>query len=146
MTTAETWSTWLAHPGLVAAVDRVSAHVHPYWDGVAIDGALAYLEQRVGALRSLAGTKPVLVAETGWPTCGPARGACVPSLANSLRYFRQVASWSRESGVPCFWFEALDEPFKANYEGPAGACWGYRDASGQLKLGFEAFFQGIRTR
>jgi len=144
VTTAETWTVWLDNPDLVAEVDVIGAHVHGYWEEVPIEGALDHLHCQVARLRVLAAPKEVIVLETGWPTCGPTLGAAQPSLANARRYMGEVASWSQFTGTRAFVFAALDEPFKVLYEGPVGACWGYRDTTGALKPGMRRVFQGAR--
>jgi exo-beta-1,3-glucanase (GH17 family) len=144
VTTAEVWPLWLMNPDLVAEMDVLGAHVHGYWEGVPIESAMDHLHCQVGRLRLLAGGKDVVVLETGWPTCGPALGGAQPSLANALRYTAEVASWSQFTGIRTFTFAALDEPFKVLYEGPVGACWGYRDTSGTFKPGARRVFESAR--
>jgi len=45
--------------------------------------------------------------------------------------------------VVYFYFEAFDEPWKAEYEGPQGAYWGLWENNGELKRGMQAVFDGI---
>lgn len=143
VTTSEVYSLYLINPDLIDAVDVVACHVYPYWEGVSLDEALPFLHCQVAKILAVAGTKPVHVTETGWPSCGPAFGAAVPSPENAARYFLEVASWARATGIRTFYFEAVNEPFKVNYEGPAGACWGYRTSAGQLKPGMGRVFRGM---
>ncbi len=51
-------------------------------------------------------------------------------------------SWARAEGVNYFYFEALDEEWKAKYEGPQGACWGVWYKDGRLKPCMQAVFDG----
>jgi hypothetical protein len=48
---------------------------------------------------------------------------------------------------PCalFYFEAFDESWKAQDEGPQGACWGVWEKHGVLKPGMQDVFDGERT-
>jgi GPH family glycoside/pentoside/hexuronide:cation symporter len=80
----------------------------------------------------------VVVAETGWPSAGQAVGAAVPSAANAARYLAEFSAWARTNDVEFFYFAGLDEPWKAQFEGPLGAHWGIHDASGALKPGMSA--------
>lgn len=145
VTTSEVYFAYLQNPSLVQAVDLVACHVHPYWEGTPIEQALSSLDCRVAELRAAAGGKPIWVTETGWPDCGQTiPPAAVPSPANAARYFQAVASWAAATQTTVFWFSAMSEPFKALYEGPSGACWGYRDTQGSLKPGRErAFYGGV---
>ena len=115
--------------------------IHPYWTGTSIDGALAELQTRYAAVVAAAGGKPVVISETGWPTCGAVRGAAVPSQENAVRYLGEVTRWAATAKVPYFWLEAYDQAWKANAaEGPVGSCWGLWTENGELKKGFRPLF------
>jgi exo-beta-1,3-glucanase (GH17 family) len=142
VTTADVYDRFWRHPTVVDAVDVVFANYYPFWEGLPLDQAVGYLHGLHQATVSLAGGKPVYVSETGWPSCGSPRGAAVPSPANAAHYFLNVVSWARANDVPYFYFQALDEAWKAQYEGDLGACWGLLDKDGRLKPGMEAVFEG----
>ena len=84
-------------------------------------------------VKAVAGDKPVLIAETGWPTAGePEKGAvCGPREA--ALYALNLIPWAARADVPLFWFSAFDEGWKIGAEGDAGACWGFWDADGAAK-------------
>jgi hypothetical protein len=66
----------------------------------------------------------------------------VPSLDNACFYFLDFISWARAKSVKYSYFEAFDEPWKANYEGPQGATWGTFDSNGNLKACMQQVFDG----
>lgn len=130
--TSDAWDVWLEHPALVAACDVILVNAYPYWEGVGIDGAAAHLAECYGRVKAVSGGKQVIV-ETGWPSAGQVVGDAVPSPSNSARYLAETTAWARSEGVPYFYFEAFDEPWKASREGPCGSNWGLWDCNGSLK-------------
>jgi glucan 1,3-beta-glucosidase len=123
------------HPELVAACDYLPINCYPFWEKCPLDASLAYVEEMVRRVRAVAMGKPVIIAETGWPTAGSAEGPAVPSLENAARYALNLIPWSEREGVPLFWFSAFDEAWKVGKEGDCGAFWGFWTAGGDSKLG-----------
>ena len=122
------------HPGLVEACDFLPINCYPFWEGCPLEGAVPYAQQMVAQVKSVSGGKPVVIAETGWPTAGmPERGALPGSRAAAL-YARNLIPWAERVDVPLFWFSAFDEGWKVGAEGDAGACWGFWDKDGEPKF------------
>jgi hypothetical protein len=69
-------------------------------------------------------------------------GNAEPSPDNASFYFLNFVSWALANDAPYFYFSALDESWKAEYEGPQGACWGVFDKDGNLKPGMQKVFDG----
>ena len=143
MTTADTWDRYLAHPELRDVVDVVYVNYYPYWSGVPIEDAMDTLAAWHDQVVEFAAGKRVIVSETGWPSEGDVIGAAVPSEENASRFFLEFVSWARANDVEFTYFSALDEPWKARYEGPQGAHWGYRDKDGTLKARMQLIFDGV---
>lgn len=140
VTYVDTWRTILAHPNMIATVDVVAVNVYPFWDGVPADQALAALQSAYAATVQAANGKPVIIAETGWPSGGGGTSVgAVPSPANEAAYFGAVEQWARSSNIALFYFEAYDEPWKANYGDYSS--WGIWDGIGTLKPGMADVFQ-----
>lgn len=142
VTTAENWAVLLEHPAVLEAVDLIFVNYHPYWAGIAVEHAVAHVHVWHQALVAAADGKEVVVSETGWPSCGDRVGAAVPSPENAGFYLLNFLSWARAGEVRYFLFEAYDEPWKAEPEGPQGACWGVWDNRMRLKRGMRALFTG----
>ncbi|MBK8979421.1 MAG: hypothetical protein IPM29_26275 [Planctomycetes bacterium] len=131
--TAEPWRVWLEHRDLLEDVDVVVVHVHPYWDGVAVENAARHTLERLAAVRAIAGSTEVVLGEFGWPTSGGVQGAAVPGEANAARYFRELLPALAEHRAPYFAFEMWDEAWKAGAEGAVGPHWGLFRRDGSLK-------------
>jgi len=142
ITSVQLWRDWARSPSLVSACDVLMMNDYPYWDGVSIDCAIASLDHHYRIIVALAGGKPVLLSETGWPSCGNTVGLAVPSPENAARYFGQFVRWTAGYAISAFYFEAFDEAWKIRDEGPQGACWGLWDQDGVLKSGASVVFGG----
>lgn len=142
VTYADIYGEILAHPDVLSAVDRVLINDYGYWEGVEVTTAVPALHRVYQQVVAAAHGKPVIISETGWPSCGEAVGEAVPSLENANYYFLNFVSWARANAARYFYFEAFDEPWKAGAEGSQGACWGLWDKHGNLKPGMRQVFDG----
>ena len=116
-------------------------NVYPYWENIGIDEAFSAVKEwykdAVETVEAISPGKKIIVAETGWPSCGENGDP-----TNALYYLSSFTSFAKVKSIQYFWFEAYDEPWKAEYEGEAGACWGLWDSEGQLKPGIQEIFAG----
>lgn len=133
--TAELWGDWIKNPDLAKACDFIGAHLSPYRDGVAVAGAVDYIAQRTAELQATAPGKPVVIAETGWPSAGPAIKDAVPSPAAQDQFARAFLARAVEQNYDYNFVEAYDQPWKGKgAEGPAGASWGLFDGRRAAKI------------
>src|SRR5207244_3860048 len=65
--TADGFTQLLQHPNVIAAGDVVLPNMYPYWESVAVDGAIIALDGWYKKVVAAAGGKRVIIAETGWP-------------------------------------------------------------------------------
>ena len=142
VTTSEPFSVWLEHPELVEAVDQLYVNYHPYWHGVPVEEAVTTVACWHAEVLRVAHGKPVVVAETGWPSGGSSFGAAHVGGENAARYVREFVAWARLNDVRFHYFSAFDEPWKVEDEGDPGPHWGYRDGAGRLKPGLRPVFDG----
>ena len=142
VTTADGYLQWVSHRRLFAAVDVVMVNYYPFWEGAALSNAIPTLDGWHRRLESLAGGKPVVVSETGWPSAGNTVGNAVPSAENASYYFLNFVSWALSNQVAYFYFAAFDESWKSVHEGALGAHWGIWDANGAMKTGMQRVFDG----
>jgi len=140
---ADTYDVILKHSDILDAVDVILVNYYPYWEGIAVEEAMRHINEKHEQLLAMANGKTVIVGETGWPSGGDTIGEAVPSAENAAYYFLNFVSWARANEVAYFYFEAFDEPWKAEYEGPQGAFWGLWDNNIELKRGMQAVFDGI---
>lgn len=141
VTTADTYGVLLGHPAVLEAVDVVMAHIHPYWDGIPIDRAVAHVHARYVELRAASPAKEVQIGESGYPSCGEPVGGAVPSESNAAVFRGQLETWSRIEGVTTYHFALFDEPWKEQHEGEAGRCWGLLEEDYTPKPGFGPLFE-----
>jgi exo-beta-1,3-glucanase (GH17 family) len=137
VTTADTYDKLLKHPRVMAECDVIMYNSYPYWEGISIDNAMERQDKVHKSIADQVKNKPTIVSETGWPSSGDTIKSAVPSPQNSTRYFNDFVSWARKNNVQYFYFEAFDETWKANSEGPHGAHWGIWDKDGNMKPGME---------
>jgi GPH family glycoside/pentoside/hexuronide:cation symporter len=126
---------FLERPALVAACDVMLPNCYPFWEGADIAYAALYLRRMHALVQAAAGDKPVVIAETGWPSGGDPVDEAVPSPDNAARYFVEVQQWARREGVKMFHFSSFDEPWKRSQEGEVGTRWGLWDKDERLKYG-----------
>jgi len=121
-------------PELVEVCDFLPLNCYPFWEGIALERAVPYAQEMVRRVQGVSGGKPVMIAETGWPTAGRSEREAMPSLRNMLLYLLNIALWTDDEELPLFWFSAFDEAWKIGPEGDCGAFWGLWDAEGESKL------------
>jgi len=141
VSTAEVYGVLLGHPRIIEACDVLMVNFYAYWEGRPIEAAIDSLDAQYHDMVAIACGKPVIVSETGWPSCGNTIGGAppctnteaIPSPENARAYLQEFVSWAEAEDSQYFYFEAFDETWKARYEGPQGACWGLWGECGQLK-------------
>lgn len=121
------------HPRLVEACDFLPINCYPFWERSPLEHSFGYVQEMVRRVKVQAGDKPVLIAETGWPTQGPPEGGAEPGMDNAARYALNLIPWADKASIPLFWFAAFDEAWKVGAEGDCGAYWGFWDAEGNMK-------------
>ncbi len=134
VTTAEPWHVWIAHPELARHVDLIGAHVLPYWENIHADNAVDFVLQRALDLQAAFPTKPLLLAEVGWPSRGRTRGQAEATQAEQAVYLRRLVNALNQEGYTYFVIEAFDQVWKTRNEGAVGAYWGVFDAERRLKF------------
>ena len=132
--TAETWNTWMLHPELVKHVDFMGVHMLPYWEGVDVDQAVDYIDERMHDLERAYPDKPIIIDEVGWPSYGRTRGSAVASSANEAMFLRRFLARAEERQWTSRVMEAFDQPWKEQTEGAVGAYWGVWDVERNQKF------------
>ncbi|HET7175412.1 MAG TPA: glycosyltransferase [Gammaproteobacteria bacterium] len=132
--TAETWNTWMLHPELVKHVDFMGVHMLPYWEGVDVDQAVDYIDERMHDLERAYPDKPIIIDEVGWPSYGRTRGSAVASPANEAMFLRRFLARAEERQWTSRVMEAFDQPWKEQTEGAVGAYWGVWDVERNQKF------------
>ena len=121
------------HPNLVNACDLLLINGYPFWEGTNIELASSYLQSMYGITKKIAGNKPVIISETGWPSQGENVNGSVPSPSNAMKYFINVNNWANSNNIELFYFSSFDESWKVHHEGDVGERWGIWDKDEKLK-------------
>jgi exo-beta-1,3-glucanase (GH17 family) len=134
VSTAEPWDHWLQYPALAEHVDFIAIHILPYWAEVPSEQAVDYVLSRYQMVQAAFPKKMVMIAETGWPSDGPQRGAAKATLANQADFLRRFMKRAEELKINYNIIEAFDQPWKSALEGRAGEHWGVMDADRRDKF------------
>ncbi len=133
VSTAEPWHVWVDHPELGQAVDFITIHLLPYWEGLPVDDALRFSMEKYQQVKAMFPNKPVLIGEIGWPSDGVAQGAARASRVNQAMFLRKFFRIADRENLDYFVMEAFDQPWKASFEGRAAGYWGMMDLDRQEK-------------
>jgi len=134
VTYVDAYYQFINRPRLVEACDVIPINCYPFWEGAGIETAGLYLQEMYRKTKEAAKGKPVIIAETGWPSKGAPVDDALPSEENYMRYFLDAQTWSEHQQVPCFHFSSFDESWKIHAEGWAGTSWGIWDVKEQMKF------------
>ena len=116
---------------VINEVDFVMEHIYPFWNGMPVDGAAAYVIQRYQSAAALlkqlypSQNKWLMIGETGWPSGGKPNGHAVPSLYNQQKYMLELLPLAEQQQVQLMYFDAFDELWKIEEGGGVGQRWGY---------------------
>jgi len=137
---------WWAENGLSLskAVDFVSIHVYPLWEGQDIDTAMAYSIANVREVCEALPESKIVITELGWATIASEFGERA-SEEKQLRYYNEMMFWSAEMNITTFFFEAFDEPWKGNPDNMLGAekHWGLFTVDRKPKLVMQALYPDL---
>ncbi len=134
VTYVDAYYEFINRPKLVEACDVIPINCYPFWEGSSIEHAALYLQEMYRKTKEVANGKPIIIAETGWPSKGAPVDEAVPSEDNYIRYFLEAQLWAEHLKVDCFHFSSFDESWKIHAEGWAGTSWGIWDVQDNLKF------------
>ncbi|KAF9135465.1 hypothetical protein BGW39_002610 [Mortierella sp. 14UC] len=125
---------------LAAVSDMLQGNIHPYFSGTpaanAANWTMSEYENKITANPTPMGIKGV-ISEVGWPSA-PASAVylngSVPGLANMQTVVDNFVCQANAAGIPYYWFEFKDEPWKINPDVPVEPYWGIFDEFGKLKI------------
>ena len=127
VSTAEPWHVWLAHPELGRAVDYITIHLLPYWEGLPVDDALRFTMEKLDLVQAAFPGKHIVIGEIGWPSDGVAIGSAAASRVNQAMFLRRFFNEAEKRHLDYFVMEAFDQPWKTSFEGRAAGYWGIMD-------------------
>lgn len=142
VTVADNYKWWADYgTALADAVDFVTIHVYPIWEGKGIEEGLSFSIENVQEVMAALPGKTIVIGEAGWPTTASE----FPEYANEenqLRYYNEFIGWSKEMNITNFFFEAFDEDWKGNPDNPIGAekHWGIFTIDRKPKLVMKSLY------
>ncbi len=117
---ADDYAAWLdpAIAPLVREVDALVLHVHPLWNGVQLDQALAFTQGKYAEVVARHPSRPVILGETGWATQRHTEGEQARLIKGAVGeaeqrvFFEAYTAWITQAGIIGTFFEAFDENWK----------------------------------
>ncbi len=137
VSTAEPWHVWIRNPDMAEHVDFLAVHMLPYWEGIPLDQAVDYVDDRLKLLKATFPNKPIVIAEVGWPSNGRTRLDAMASVSNEAIFLRRFLAYAERQHLNYFVMEAFDQPWKRINEGAVGAYWGVYNVERQPKFEFD---------
>ncbi len=136
VSTAEPWHVWIEHPELVNAVDFITIHTLPYWEGMGVNESLDYVIDRIADVKAAYPDKHIYIGEVGWPSAGKGRKQAEPSLVNQASFLRRFLNVAAYEDLDYNIIEAFDQPWKKESldSGSVEAYWGLFDADRNQKF------------
>ncbi|MCY1721068.1 glycosyl hydrolase family 17 protein [Prolixibacteraceae bacterium Z1-6] len=135
VTVADNYEWWAAHgEKLAAAIDFISVHVYPVWEGKDINQGLSYSIENIQKVRDALLDAKIVISEAGWASVASEFGERA-NEEKQLQYYNEFMKWSEEMNITTFFFEAFDEDWKGNPTDPWGAekHWGLYTVDRQPK-------------
>jgi exo-beta-1,3-glucanase (GH17 family) len=121
VTVADNYEWWAAHgQKLAEAVDFVSIHVYPVWEGKDIEEGMSYTIENVQKVRNALPNSKLVITEAGWATVASEFGERA-NEEKQERYYHELKKWSAKMNITTFFFEAFDEDWKGETANPLGA-------------------------
>lgn len=127
VSTAEPWHVWVDHPELGRAVDFITIHLLPYWEGLPVEDALRFIMEKHDQVQAMFPGKRIVIGEVGWPSDGRDIGAARATRVNQALFMRRFFNIAEQRGLEYFVMEAFDQPWKVSFEGRAAGHWGMFD-------------------
>ncbi|MUP38106.1 glycosyl hydrolase family 17 protein [Labilibaculum euxinus] len=121
VTVADNYEWWAAKgEKLSKAVDFISIHVYPVWEGKDIAEAMSYTIENVQKVRNALPDSKIVITEAGWATVASEFGERA-SEEKQKQYYNDLMKWSADMNITSFFFEAFDEDWKGETANPLGA-------------------------
>ena len=131
---------WPGLAELASELDFLGVHSYPQWNRVPLREAVGHMERDLARVSAALPGRRLVVTEFGWATesDSPQMLTQEASEASQAEYLKAALGWMRNAGLPCFIFEAFDEPWKGGASaGEPEKHWGLfrEDRSGKTVVG-----------
>ncbi len=99
-------------------IDFIIAHAYAMWNGVQLDEALAFTDEKFRLVRQAHPDALIVLGEAGWATRVHTEGEQARLIKGQsgereqAAFYESIRRWAIREGVIVFFFEAFDEPWK----------------------------------
>ncbi|MFT4974760.1 MAG: exo-beta-1,3-glucanase (GH17 family) [Myxococcota bacterium] len=122
VTTADDYNFWNKPEShdVAREVDFLLLHAYAMWNQQPLDEAVPWTAATVSSIQAEHPELVVVIGETGWATELNPEGSEVQYIkapageAEQATFYAGFTAWAAEAGVPYFYFEAFDEPWKGS--------------------------------
>ncbi len=122
VSTADDYNFWnkTESAPVAAEVDFLLLHAYAMWNQQPLDEAVSWTASTVQDIQAEHPDLTVVLGETGWATELNPEGDEVQwikapaGVEQQARFHRELTEWARGAGLPVFYFEAFDEPWKGS--------------------------------
>lgn len=122
VTTADDYNFWNKPEAqaVAAEVDFLCLHAYAMWNQQTLDDAVQWTADTYASIAALHPDLTIAMCESGWATALNPDGNEVQYItapageAEQKRFYEAYTAWARGAGVPYFYFEAFDEPWKGS--------------------------------
>ncbi|MEM1414451.1 MAG: glycosyl hydrolase family 17 protein, partial [Myxococcota bacterium] len=145
VTTADDYNFWNKPEShaVAAEVDFLLLHAYAMWNRQTLDDAVAWTAATVESIAAEHPDLKIVIGETGWATVmnpeasGDEDTQIIGEAGEEQQrvFYEGFTAWAQEAGVPYFYFEAFDEPWKGGPD-PRGVekHWGLYNVDRTPKL------------
>ena len=122
VSTADDYNFWNKPESHAVAdeVDFLLLHAYAMWNQQTLADAVPWTAATVASIRAEHPTLPIVLGETGWatelnPTGDEVKYIKAPAgIPEQATFYDAFTAWAGSEGLPYFYFEAFDEPWKGS--------------------------------
>jgi exo-beta-1,3-glucanase (GH17 family) len=120
VTTADDYNFWNKPESHAVAdeIDFLLLHAYAMWNKQSLADAVQWTKRTVASIARAHPQLSIVLGETGWATELLRQGDAAKQItaaageAEQATFFAAFSAWATEVGLPYFYFEAFDEPWK----------------------------------
>lgn len=122
VTVADDYNFWNKpeSQAVAAEIDFLVVHAYAMWNGKTLEEAVPWTAKALASIQSHHPGLPLVIGETGWATELNPEGSenehikAPAGEAEQVRFYTEFSAWAGSAGIPYFYFEAFDEPWKGS--------------------------------
>jgi exo-beta-1,3-glucanase (GH17 family) len=121
ITVADIVDTYNVHSELITVDElAITSNMFPFWEKSVLDingapnwdSAAEYFAARMSFVESKAGSRQIIITETGWADAGVNNDSNIASPASMAKWMRDFVCLANSKGWQYFWFNAYDSGWR----------------------------------